>query len=49
MSDNMVTLEYFDDYIDDIRCIVLSGRLPSEDMRIVERYNEWKSKNRVLK
>lgn len=49
MSDNMVTVEYMDDYIDDIRCRVSSGRLPPEDMRIVERYKEYKSKNRAFK
>lgn len=45
----MVTVEYMDDYIDDIRCRVLSGRLPPEDMRIVERYKEYQSKNRGFK
>ena len=45
----MVTIEYMDDYIDDIRCRVLSGRLLPEDMRIVERYKEYKSKNRAFK
>lgn len=49
MSDNTVTVEYMNDYIDDIRCRVLSGRLPPEDMRIVERYKEYKSKNREFK
>ena len=48
MSDT-VTVEYMDDYIDDIRCRVLSGRLPLEDMKIVERYKEYKSKNRGFK
>lgn len=45
----MVTVEYMDDYIDDIRCRVLSGRLPPEDMRIVERYKAYKSKNTAFK
>ena len=45
----MVTVEYMDDYIDDIRCRVLSGSLPPEDMRIVERYKEYQSKNRGFK
>lgn len=49
MENNLVTVEYMDDYIDDIRCRVLSGRLPPEDMRIVERYKEYKSKNRGFK
>ena len=49
MSDNTVTVEYMDDYIDDIRCRVLSGRLPLEDMKIVERYKEYQSKNRGFK
>lgn len=49
MSDNTVTVEYMDDYIDDIRCRVLSHRLPPEDMRIVERYKEYKSNNRAFK
>ena len=45
----MVTVEYMDDYIDDIRYRVLSGRLPPKDMRIVKRYKEYKSKNREFK
>lgn len=49
MSDNTVTVEYMNDYIDDIRYRVLSGRLPLEDMKIVERYKEYKSKNRWFK
>lgn len=38
-----------DDYIDDIKYRVLSHRLPPEDMRIVERYKEYKSKNKDFK
>ena len=37
-----VTIEYMDDYIGDIEYRVLSGMLPPEDMRIVERYKEYK-------
>ena len=40
--DEMVTIEYMDNYIDDIEYRVLSGMLPPEDMRIVERYKEYK-------
>lgn len=49
MENNLVTVEYMDDYIDDIKYRVLSHRLPPEDMRIVERYKEYKSKNRDFK
>lgn len=49
MENNLVTVEYIDDYIDDIKYRVLSGRLPYEDMRIVKRYKEYKSKNRGFK
>ena len=42
LFDEMVTIEYMDDYIGDIEDRVLSGRLPPEDMRIVERYKEYK-------
>lgn len=40
--DVMVTREYMDSYIGDIEYRVLSGMLPPEDMRIVERYKEYK-------
>ena len=40
--DVMVTREYMDNYIGDIEYRVLSGMLPHEDMRIVERYKEYK-------
>lgn len=41
--DNKITSkEYMDDYIRDIEYRVLTGRLPSGDMRIVERYKEYK-------
>lgn len=49
MENNLVTVEYMDDYIDDIKYRVLSHRLPPEDMRIVERYKEYKSKNKDFK
>lgn len=49
MENNIVTVEYMDGYIDDIRCRVSSGRLPPEDMRIVEKYKEYKQKNRAFK
>ena len=42
LFDGMVTIEYMDDYIGDIEYRVLSGMLPPEDMRIVERYKEYK-------
>ncbi len=44
-----VTIEYMDDYISDIEDRVLSKRLPSEDMRIVERYKEYKQYEHGLK
>ena len=47
--DGMVTIEYMDDYIGDIEHRVLSGMLPSEDMRIVERYKEYKQYEHGLK
>lgn len=40
--DGMVTVEYMDDYIGDIEDRVLSGKLQSEDMRIIERYKGHK-------
>ena len=42
LFDGMVTIEYMDDYIGDIEYRVLSGMLPPEDMRTVERYKEYK-------
>ena len=44
-----VTIEYMDDYIGDIEYRVLSGMLPPEDMRIVERYKEYKQHEHGLK
>lgn len=38
----MVSIEFMDDYICDIQYRVLHGTLPPEDMRIVERYKEYK-------
>ena len=49
LSDGMVTMEYMDDYIGDIEYRVLSGMLPPEDMRIVERYKEYKRYEHGLK
>ena len=45
----MVTIEHMDDYIGDIEYRVLSGMLPHEDMRIVERYKEYKQHEHGLK
>lgn len=45
----MVTIEYMDDYIEDIQYRVLHGTLPPEDMRIVERYKEYKQHDRGFK
>lgn len=45
LFDGMVTIEYMDDYIGDIEYRVLSGMLPPEDMRIVERYKEYKQQH----
>lgn len=45
----MVTIEYMDDYIEDIKHRILAARLPPEDMRIVERYKEYKQHNREFK
>ena len=47
--DWMVTKEYMDDYIENIEYRVLTGRLPSEDMRIVERYKEYKQHEHEFK
>lgn len=41
-GNTMVTMEYMDNYIEDIQYRVLHGTLPPEDMRIVERYKEYK-------
>lgn len=38
-----------DNYIEDIEYRVLTGRLPPEDMRIVERYKEYESHEREFK
>lgn len=45
----MVTREYMDNHIEDIYYRVLIGTLPPEDMRIVERYKEYKKKNKEFK
>ena len=45
----MVAIEYMDDYISDIEYRILSGMLPPEDMRIVERYKEYKQHEHGLK
>lgn len=37
-----------DNYIEDIRIRILQGRLPSEDIRIVWKYKEYKKCNRVV-
>lgn len=42
----MVTIDYMDEYIEDIRYRVLQGRLPPEDMKIVERYKEYRQHER---
>lgn len=47
--DGMVAIEYMDDYISDIEYRILSGMLPPEDMRIVERYKEYKRHEHGLK
>ena len=46
---HMVTLEYMDDYIGDIEYRVLTHRLPPEDMRIVERYKDFRKQERAFK
>lgn len=45
----MVTMEYMDEYIEDIRYRVLQGRLPPEDMKIVERYKDYRQHERDFK
>ena len=45
LFDGMVTIEYMDDYIGDIEYRVLSGMLPPEDMKIVEKYKEYKQQH----
>ena len=49
LFDGMVTIEYMDNYIDDIEYRVLSGMLPPEDMIIVERYKEYKQHEHAFK
>lgn len=49
LFEETVTIEYMDDYISDIEDRVLSKRLPSEDIRIVERYKEYKQYEHGLK
>lgn len=44
-----VTKEYMDDYIEDIKYRVLQGMLPPEDIKIVERYEEYKNHERNFK
>lgn len=43
----MVTIEYMDNYIEDIERRVLTGRLPFEDMRIVEKYRKYKKQYEI--
>lgn len=45
----MVTKEYMDNYIADIKYRVLHGMLPPEDMRIAERYKEYKQQHEFKK
>lgn len=45
---HMVTLEYMDGYIGNIEHRVLSHQLPPEDMRIVERYKEFRKQERAF-
>lgn len=45
----MVTMEEMDDYIDNIEYRVTTGRLPPSEMKIVERYKEYRKKNRVFR
>lgn len=49
IENDMVTREYMDAYIEDIQCRVQIGTLPLEDMRIVEKYKEYKQRNREFK
>lgn len=39
-NDHLVTVEWMDSYISDIKCLVLQGRIPPDHMRIVENYNK---------
>lgn len=49
LYDEMVTKKYVDDYIGDIEYRVLTGRLLSEYMRIVERYKGYKQQHEFKK
>lgn len=50
MSDyDFVTIEWMDDYIDDIRYRVSIGTLPTEDMQIVKGYEEYKQNHSNIK
>ena len=49
MVNKMVTKEFMDNYICDIQYRVLHGTLPHEDMRIVERYKEYKQHHEFKK
>lgn len=39
-NDHLVTVEWMDSYISDIKCLVLQRRLSPDHMRIVENYNK---------
>lgn len=45
----MITMEEMDDYIDNIEYKVIIGRLHPSEMKIVERYKEYRKKNRVFR
>ena len=45
LFDGMVTMEYMDDYIGDIEYRVSTGRITPEDMKIVEKYKEYKQQH----
>lgn len=45
----MVTQKEMDEYIYDIEYRVLQGKLPPQDMRIVQRYKEYKQHERLGK
>jgi hypothetical protein len=50
MSDyDFVTIEWMDDYIDDIRYRASIDTIPPEDMQIVKRHKEYKQKHSEVK
>ena len=43
--DGVVTREYMDNYIGDIEYRISTGRITPEDMKVVEKYKEYKQQH----